>query len=265
MTTRRPIAGTLAVAGYVVMIVPILFVVATAFTSERTLRFPPQGFSLRWFEAALGYDPFIQALVSSLQLALVATVLALLVGIPATLAIHRGRLPGKGLVEALFLSPLIVPELVVGLALYQQLVIGFRLDTFPVLLIGHTVLMLPYAVRVTGASLALADPALEEAARGLGASPVRAFFTVTLPLLRPGIFSAALLSFVTSFNNVPLSLLLQSRDFRTLPVTMLDYVQQSYDPMVAAMATLILAATVVVAVVAERTVGFAKIFGGINK
>jgi putative spermidine/putrescine transport system permease protein len=265
VTTRRPVAGTLAVAGYVVMIVPILFVVATAFTSERTLRFPPQGFSLRWFEAALGYDPFTQALVSSLQLALIATVLALLVGIPATLAIHRGRLPGKGLVEALFLSPLIVPELVVGLALYQQLVIGFRLDTFPVLLIGHTVLMLPYAVRVTGASLALADPALEEAARGLGASPLRAFFTVTLPLLRPGIFSAALLSFVTSFNNVPLSLLLQSRDFRTLPVTMLDYVQQSYDPMVAAMATLILAGTVVIAVIAERTVGFAKIFGGINR
>jgi putative spermidine/putrescine transport system permease protein len=265
VTTRRPVAGTLAVAGYVVMIVPILFVVATAFTSERTLRFPPQGFSLRWFEAALSYDPFTQALVSSLQLALIATVLALLVGIPATLAIHRGRLPGKGLVEALFLSPLIVPELVVGLALYQQLVIGFRLDTFPVLLIGHTVLMLPYAVRVTGASLALADPALEEAARGLGASPLRAFFTVTLPLLRPGIFSAALLSFVTSFNNVPLSLLLQSRDFRTLPVTMLDYVQQSYDPMVAAMATLILAGTVVIAVIAERTVGFAKIFGGINR
>ncbi len=265
MTTRRPVAGTLAVAGYVVMIVPILFVVATAFTSERTLRFPPQGFSLRWFEAAFGYDPFTQALVSSLQLALIATVLALLVGIPATLAIHRGRLPGKGLVEALFLSPLIVPELVVGLALYQQLVIGFRLDAFPVLLIGHTVLMLPYAVRVTGASLALADPALEEAARGLGASPLRAFVTVTLPLLRPGIFSAALLSFVTSFNNVPLSLLLQSRDFRTLPVTMLDYVQQSYDPTVAAMATLILAGTVVIAVIAERTVGFAKIFGGINR
>jgi len=263
--TRRPVAGSLAVAGYVVMIVPILFVVATAFTSGSTLRFPPQGFSLRWFEAALGYDPFVSALLSSLQLALVATVLALAVGVPATLAIHRGRLPGKGLVEGLFLSPLIVPELVVGLALYQQLVIGFRLDNFPVLLIGHTVLMLPYAVRVTGASLALADPALEEAARGLGASPLRAFFTVTLPLLRPGIFSAALLSFVTSFNNVPLSLLLQSRDFRTLPVTMLDYVQQSYDPMVAAMATLILAGTVVIAVIAERTVGFAKIFGGINR
>jgi putative spermidine/putrescine transport system permease protein len=265
VNTRRPVAATLAVAGYVIMIVPILFVVATSFTGGSTLRFPPEGLSLRWLDAAVHHTPFITAMVSSLQLAALATVLALLLGIPATLAIHRGRLPGKGLVEGLFLSPLIVPELVVGLALFQQLMIGLRLDNFTVLLIGHTVLMLPYAVRVTGASLALADPFVEEAARGLGASPLRTFFTVTLPLLRPGIFSAALLSFVTSFNNVPLSLLLQSRDFRTLPVTMLDYVQQSYDPMVAATSTIILAGTVLVAVVAERTVGFARIFGGINR
>ena len=246
MKTSRPVAASLAVAGYIVMIVPILFVVATAFTGGRTLRFPPEGFSLRWFGAAFAYKPFTSALVSSLELALLATILALVIGVPVTLAIHRGRLPGKGIVEGLFLSPLIVPELVVGLALYQQLIIGLRLDNFPVLLIGHTVLMLPYAVRVTGASLALADSSVEEAARGLGASPLRAFFTVTLPLLRPGIFSAGLLSFVTSFNNVPLSLLLQSRDFRTLPVTMLDYVQQSYDPMVAATSTIILAGTVLV-------------------
>jgi len=262
--TRRPVAATLAVAGYVIMIVPILFVVTTAFSAGSTLRFPPDGLSTRWFEAAVTYDPFMRSLVDSLELALGATALALLLGVPVTLAVHRGRLPGRGLVEGLFLSPLIVPELVVGLALYQQLMIGLGLNNITALLVGHTSLMLPYAVRVTGASLALADPALEEAARGLGASPLRAFRTVTLPMLRPGIFSAALLGFVTSFNNVPLSLLLQDRDFQTLPVTMLDYVQQSYDPRIAAMATLILAGTVVIAVVAERTVGFAKIFGGIN-
>ena len=265
MKTRRPVAATLAVAGYVIMIVPILFVVTTAFSSGSTLRFPPEGFSLRWFTAAATYDPFTESLVSSLELALCSTALALLLGVPVTLAIHRGKLPGRGLVEGLFLSPLIVPELVVGLALYQQLMIGLGLNNITALLVGHTALMLPYAVRVTGASLALADPAVEEAARGLGAAPLRAFRTVTLPMLRPGIFSAALLGFVTSFNNVPLSLLLQDREFRTLPVTMLDYVQQSYNPRIAAMATLILAGTVVIAVIAERTVGFAKIFGGINR
>jgi putative spermidine/putrescine transport system permease protein len=263
--TSRPIAGTLAVAGYIIMIVPILFVVATAFSSGSTLRFPPDGVSLRWFGEALSYDPFLESLATSLQLAIASTAIALLLGVPATIAIHRGRLPGKRIVESLFLSPLIVPELVVGLALFQQLVITARLENVTVLLIGHTALLLPYAVRVTGASLANADSSLEEAARGLGASPLRTCMTVTLPILRPGLFSAALLSFVTSFNNVPLSLLLQSRDARTLPVTMLDYVQQSYDPMVAATSTLILGATVVIAIIAERTLGFAKIFGGINR
>ncbi|MDR2996520.1 MAG: ABC transporter permease [Microbacterium sp.] len=265
MKNSRPVATAFAVAGYIVMIVPIMFVVAVAFTGGKTLKFPPQGFSLQWFDAALTYQPFVGSLVTSIQIALISTFLALLVGVPATLAIHRGKLPGKGFVEGLFLSPLIVPELVVGLALYQQLIVTMRIDNFFVLLIGHTALLLPYAVRVTGAAVAGADPFIEEAARGLGASPWRTFWTITLPILRPGIFSAALLSFITSFNNVPLSLLLQSRTTQTLPVTMLDYVQQSYDPMVAAASTLILAATVVIAVIAEKTVGFAKIFGGINR
>lgn len=264
MKNRRPVAASLALLGYIVMIVPLLFVVVTAFSAGSTLRFPPEGWSLRWFSEALAYEPFTASLVSSLQLALLAAVIALALGVPVTLAIHRGTLPGKGLVEGLFLSPLIVPELVVGLALYQQLMVGLGLGNFPTLLFGHTVLMFPYAVRVTGASLALIDPAVEEAARGLGASPVRTFFTVTLPLLRPGIVSAALLSFIASFNNVPLSLLLQSRDFRTLPVVMLDYVQQSYTPIIAAISVLILAATVIVAIITERTLGFAKVFGGIN-
>ncbi|WP_114907986.1 ABC transporter permease [Ornithinimicrobium murale] len=264
MRSRRPVVASLAVLGYVVMIVPLVFIVITAFTSGSTLRFPPEGWSLRWFSEALAYKPFMTSLVSSLQLAVLSAVFALLLGVPVALAIHRGRLPGRSLLEGLFLSPLIVPELVVGLALYQQFMIGLNLDNLSTLLIGHTVLMFPYAVRVTGASLALMDPAVEDAARGLGASPLRTFFTVTLPLLRPGLFSAGLLSFITSFNNVPLSLLLQSRDFRTLPVTMLDYVQQNYTPIVASTSVLILAGTVVIAIIAERTVGFAKIFGGIN-
>ncbi len=264
MKNRRPVTGTLAVLGYVVMIVPLLFVVVTAFSAENTLRFPPSGYSLQWFEEAVTYTPFMTSLVNSLMLALIAVVIALALGVPVTLAIHRGKLPGKSLIEGLFLSPLIVPELVVGLALYQQLMVRFGLDNFQTLLFGHTVLMFPYAVRVTGASLALMDPAIEDAARGLGASPVRTFFSVVLPQLRPGLFSAALLSFIASFNNVPLSLLLQSRDFRTLPVVMLDYVQQNYTPIVAAISVLILAGTVLIAVITERTVGFTRVFGGIN-
>jgi len=261
----RPVLLSLAILGYAIMIVPILFVVLSSFTAGKTLSFPPQGFSLQWFEKALAYEPFIESLGSSLLLAIITTVIALGLGIPVALAIARSSLRGKSTIQSFFVSPLIVPELVIGLALYQQLMITLRLDSFIALLLGHVIILMPYAVRVTGATLALSDLSIEDAARGLGATPFYTFRTVTLPLMRPGIISAALLSFITSFNNVPLSLLLQSREFRTFPVTMLDYVQQSYDPMIAAMSTLIMAGTVVIAIIAERTVGFAKIFGGINK
>jgi putative spermidine/putrescine transport system permease protein len=261
---RRPVLTVFAVAAYLIMIGPVIFVVAVAFTAGSTITFPPEGFSLRWFGAAAAYGPFLDGLWTSLLVAAGATVIALAVGVPATLAIHRGRLPGRSVIQNLFLSPIVLPELVLGLALYQQLMVGLGVTASGVLLIGHTLLLLPYAVRVTGASLTLADPALEEAARGLGAGPIATFFRVTLPVLRPGIAAAAVLGFVTSFNNVPLSLLLQGSGTATLPVAMLQYVQTSYDPVVAAVSVVLLAASVVVAVIAERLVGFNKIFGGIG-
>lgn len=265
MTNRHPFAAVLAVIGYSIMVVPIFFVVAIAFNAGDTLTFPPSEYSLRWFGAALGYERFMSALGTSLIVAVIATFLGLALGVPAALALARSNLRAKAAIQNLFLSPLIVPELVLGAALYQQLAIPLRLQNYlPVLVLGHTILMLPYAVRVTGAALTNMDGQAEEAARVLGASPVRAFFDVTLPLLRPGIFSAALLSFITSFNNVPLSLLL-TKGSTTLPIAMLDYVSQGIDPMIAAMSTIILAGTVVIAFIAERTVGFAQIFGGINK
>ena len=265
MTNRHPIAACIAVLGYGVMIVPIFFVVAISFNEGATLVFPPENLSLRWFAAAVTHQRFIDGLVMSLIVAIVSTTLGLVLGVPAALALFRSRWKGRAVVQNLFFSPLIIPELVLGAALYQQLAIPLRLQNYlPVLILGHTILMLPYAVRVTGAALANLDGQAEEAGRMLGASPVRAFFDITLPLLRPGIFSAALLSFITSFNNVPLSLLL-TKGATTLPIEMLDYVAQGIDPMIAAMSTLILLGTIVIAFIAERTVGFAQIFGGINR
>ncbi|GAB3212071.1 ABC transporter permease [Marinactinospora endophytica] len=243
------------------MLGPVVILLGVAFTAGSTLTFPPEGLSLRWFAAALDYQPFISSLGTSLVVAALSTVLALALGVPATLALQRGLIPGRRVVENLFATPIIVPELVLGLALFQQLMVGLQITALATLVIGHTVLLLPYAVRVVGASLALSDPRLEEAARGLGAGPLRTFFQVTLPVMRPGIISAAILAFITSLNNVPLSLLLTGPGVSTLPVEMLNYVQSSYDPVVAAVSVLLLAASVAVALVTERLVGFNKVFG----
>jgi putative spermidine/putrescine transport system permease protein len=261
MILRRPFLSLLAAAAFVLMLGPVVILVGVAFTAGSTLAFPPQGLSLRWFSAALEYGPFIDSFGTSMVVAAVSTVLALALGVPATLALHRGNPRGRRVMENLFFAPIVVPELVLGLALFQQLMVGMRVTALGALIVGHTVLLLPYTVRVVGASLALADHRLEEAARGLGAGPVRAFVTVTLPVMAPGILSATILAFITSLNNVPLSLLLTGPGVATLPVEMLNYVQSSFDPVAAAVSVLLLALSVGVAFATERMVGFTKVFG----
>lgn len=261
MMSRRPLLSLLAAIAFIIMLGPVVILLGVAFTAGSTLTFPPEGLSLRWFAAAVEYRPFTDALATSLIIAVVATLAALLLGVPATLALQRGAVPGRTVVENLFMTPIIVPELVLGLALFQQLMVGLHITAMGTLIVGHTVLLLPYTVRVVGASLALADPKLEEAARGLGAGPVRTFFTVTLPVMRPGIISATILAFITSLNNVPLSLLLTGPGVATLPVEMLNYVQSSFDPVVAAVSVILLALSVGVALLTERLVGFNKVFG----
>lgn len=258
---RRPLLSVLAAIAFVIMLGPVVILLGVAFTAGSTLTFPPEGLSLRWFAAALDYPPFISSLGTSLLVAAAATVDALVLGVPATLALQRGSVRGRAALENLFMTPIIVPELVLGLALFQQLMVGMQITALGTLVIGHTVLLLPYTVRVVGASLALADPKLEEAARGLGAGPVRTFFQVTLPVMRPGIISATILAFITSLNNVPLSLLLTGPGVATLPIEMLNYVQSSFDPVVAAVSVVLLALSVAVALLTERLVGFNKVFG----
>ncbi|ADH67350.1 MULTISPECIES: ABC transporter permease [Nocardiopsis] len=261
MILRRPFLSLLAAAAFVLMLGPVVILVGVAFTAGSTLAFPPEGLSLRWFAAALDYGPFVDSFGTSVAVALASTAIALLLGVPATLALHRGNPRGRRVMENLFFAPIVVPELVLSLALFQQLMVGMRVTALGALIVGHTVLLLPYTVRVVGASLSLADARLEEAARGLGAGPVRAFFTVTLPVMAPGILSATILAFITSLNNVPLSLLLTGPGVATLPVEMLNYVQSSFDPVVAAVSVLLLVLSVAVAFATERMVGFTKVFG----
>ena len=261
MIRRRPVLSLLTLAAVVFLLFPIVVVVGVALSRGDVLTFPPSGLSLRWFGEALTYQPFTDSLVTSAVVAAAATVIALAVGVPATYAVHRRSPRGRRLLQTVFLSPLIVPELVLGFALFQLFLVRAGFDALAALIIGHSVLLLPYAVRVTGASLEQADPALEEAAAGLGAGPVRTFFGVTLPVITPGIVSATILSLLTSFNNVPMSLLLTSRSVQTLPVAMLEYVQTSFTPMIAAVSTLLLLLTIGVALVTERLVGFQRVFG----
>src|SRR3954454_10955602 len=185
-------AGRLFIAGvsWVVLCylaVPLVVVVATSFTTTSYLSFPPVGATMRWYASVLGNPSFVEAFILSGQLAAIASVVALMLGVPAALVLTRADFHGRGVLSAIFLSPLVLPTIVLGAAILQYAsALGFA-RSFWALLVGHVVLVTPYVVRTTLASLAGSEGALEEASQDLGANRVETFFLITLPQIKSGV------------------------------------------------------------------------------
>ncbi len=243
------------VAGYVFLLAPIAVVMVWSFSDSTTLTFPPQGWSLRWFRYLAGRDEFIDAAVVSAQVAIVSSVGAVALGMLASLALVRQRVPGRAAIEALLMGPLVLPGIITGVALLQFFTIIGLLQSFERLLLAHLVICTPYAIKSISACLYGIDPSLEEASRTLGAGPWRTFRRVLLPLLRPGLMAAFIFSFVTSFDNVVVSIYLIGADTVTLPVRILTYVEWQFDPSIAAISTIFIAVTTVMVIVSERITG----------
>ena len=244
---------------YVTLSLPAVIVVAASFTAGDSLRFPPEGFSLRWYSAAVQSDIFMSSLWTSTRLACVTTVLSLILGLAAAFVIDRKDFPGKDAFRTLTLSPLIVPMVVLGLGLLQFLA-WLRLNqSFVGLLIGHVLITLPYVVRTLSASFVLFDKTLEQAAMNLRATPSRVLRKITLPLLAPALVSAGVFAFVTSFGNITLSIFLGFSGATTLPVQIFAYVEHNYDPVLAAVSTLVIVVTLLVIALVEKLVGVEKV------
>ena len=251
------IAGNALV--YAVLLLPLLIVVAISFTSGAGVDFPPPGLSLRWFDYIAHRPEFVSGTINSLILAVVATILALILGVLASIGMVRYRFRGKQVVEALFLAPLVVPSLIIGVSLlYFFSTIGL-MDSFQRLVLAHLILTLPYTIRSVSATLYGLDPSYEEASRIMGADQLRTFRKVLLPLLRPGIVVACLFAFIVSFDNFNLSIFLINANTVTLPVRILTYLQFQFDPSIAAVSTVLLVGTVAILAVAERTVGLTRL------
>lgn len=243
---------------YLFLLGPFLIVIIAAFGAQETLMFPPKSFSMKWFVNVFRVSMFLEGFKISILLAIVGTFIALLLGIPASYALVRHNFPGKGFLKNLCLSPIIVPGLVLGFALLQYLVLVLKTSTMISLFIGHIVLLIPYTVRVISASLMNFGRDVEDAAVSLGANRLRAFLKVVLPNIRSGIIAACTLSFITSFNNIPISLFLSGPGVTTLPIQMLLYIEYYYDPTIAALSTLLIIFTVGLVQLTERTVGLSN-------
>jgi putative spermidine/putrescine transport system permease protein len=179
-------------------------------------------------------------------------------GVPAALALSRGAFAGKRLISAFFLSPLILPPIVVGAALLQFATMTGIARTFFALYVGHTVLIIPYIVRTTLAALARFNLSLEEAARDLGADALRTFFMVTLPLAKPGIIAGCLFAFIISWINVEISIFNTTASLMPIPVKLFNYIQYNVDPMIAAVSASTIYIAVIVVLLLDRIIGIER-------
>ncbi|MCW0001403.1 ABC transporter permease [Pararhizobium sp. YC-54] len=256
--TQRLFAPITLLLVLIFLIGPFLIIVAASFSAGDTLAFPPQGFSFKWILKVFTVESFRDSFVMSMFLAIGGTFAALLLGIPAAYAMSRYKLPLSETVRTVVSAPIIVPGIIVGLALLRYFVVPIGVSITLALFLAHTALILPYAVRVVSASLNNLRSDIEEAAVLLGSSRLGAFFRVVLPNIRGGILSAFILGFVTSFNQVPVSLFLSGPGVRTLPIDMLGYMEIVFDPSIAALSSLLAFLSIGIVFLAERFLGFSR-------
>lgn len=229
-----------AAAVLLFLVLPILIVAPMSFSSAQSLAFPPPGFSLRWYATLFSSPVWLEAGINSLLLALASSTTALFVGTLASYTLVRGHFPGRRLLEANFVAPMIVPQIITAVALYIFFARIGLLGTFFGLILGHTVLALPFVVLVMQAAIRSFDERIEQVAATLGASQWRVLFQIVLPNLWPSAIAAWIFAFVLSFDEVVVTLFI-SGSHLTIPKRMFAELMLQVNPTVTAVATLLIA------------------------
>ena len=231
---------------------------------ENTLPLPTTEFSLRWFRAAFEHPDFMQSFWNSLWLALAAATLATLLAVPAGLALTRYSFAGRGFLNGLFLSPLIIPHLVLGVALLRLFGLVGGGGSFGWLILAHALIITPYTLRLVVAARVGFDRSAEQAALSLGASQATVFARITLPMILPGVTGGWLLAFINSFDEVTMSIFVTAPSTVTLPVRMYMYATESIDPLMAAVSALMVAVTAFAMLLLDRVYGLDRVLVGRN-
>ncbi len=256
MSKSKSIQSWLLTALFVgFLTVPILLPVLMSFSDSAILSFPPKGFSLRWYAKILSDGEFLTSLWLSIKLGLMATLISLALGTLAALGLRRLPAAYGAPVRSLVMSPMVMPTLVTGIALLQFFNRMHSSAAFTHLLVGHVVITAPYVVRTVTASIQQMAPAIEDAARTLGAGPLSCFRHVTLPQIRPGILVGGIFVFILSFDNYPVSMWLADAQNMPLPLTAYRYIQRFFDPTVAAISTVMIVISLGAVVAMERVAG----------
>jgi putative spermidine/putrescine transport system permease protein len=247
----RAVLRTVTGIVLVYLVAPIFVIVPLSFTSGQLLVFPLPGWSLQWYREFFTSPSWTSALGNSVLIGIATMCLATVLGTAAALGLHGSRSRFKALIFGLLITPLAVPVVIVAVALYYYFAAVGLVGTYLGLVLAHTVLALPFVIVTVSATLQSFDPNLVRAALSLGSSPTRAFRTVTLPIIAPGVIAGALFAFVTSFDEVVVALFLASPQQRTLPRQIFSGVSENITPAITAAAVILLVVSIVLMAVVE--------------
>lgn len=251
---------TLLVAGYVFLLAPILMVLLASVDSANYFSFPPSGVSLRWYRSFVDHPALLHALFFSLKLGVVAAAVSTCLGAAAALAVVRTPRVA-GLLRPVMLAPLLVPGILTGVALLIFVhVVGLASHSFIDLVAGHAVQCLPFVFLIVGTAVARLDRRLQEAARSLGAHPMRVLFRITLPLIKGGIASAFIIAFIVSFDEFNVSLMIAPTQSPPLPIAVFQYLQFTFDSTIAAVGVISVAIAVIGVALVQWLVGLDSIY-----
>lgn len=228
-----------AVAVFIFLIAPILAILPLSVNDSEFLTYPMRGFTTRWYEGVFHSEKWRLAVTNSFLIGIPATLIATVLGTLAAIGLSMADFPGKGLLTALLLSPLVVPIVIVAVGLYFFFAPLGLTQTYTGLIMAHAALGSPFVVVTVGAALASFDRDLARAAAGLGAPPITVFRRIMLPLVQPGVVSGSLFAFAVSFDEVVTVLLLGAPHQRTIPREMFSGLRESFNPTIAAVATML--------------------------
>lgn len=243
---------------YLFLLAPLIVVFIISFDTRPYLSFPPAGFSLGSYRALVHNGAFVHGFIVSVMVAAIVSFLSTVLGTSSALALARYEFRGKALLTWIFISPLLVPHVVLGMSLMLVLSPLYLTDTYTGLVIAHLGITLPYVVRTVSMSLMTMNRQCEEAAGVLGAHPLTVLRRVTLPLIWPGLAAGAVIAFLISFDEAVIALFIVGANASTLPVEIFRYVEYKTDPQVAALSVALILLSLVCVVLIERTIGLRK-------
>ncbi|WP_210526153.1 ABC transporter permease [Rubellimicrobium arenae] len=245
----------------VILLTPVLIVVLSGLNSGEYLTFPPQGLSLKWVAGFFTSPIFLPAFLFSFGLATVTTIISTILGTMAAIFLTRSRSRAREVLRGLFILPVVLPGVVLGLALYVFFAwtkLGLA-GSFPGLLIGHVLVTMPFVIATVTASLVDFDLSVEDAARSLGATPLQAFTKVTLPIIQPGISAGTIFAFIVSFGQFELTLFLATPDMQPLPIAMYTSLRYAFEPTAAAAGIFAICLVTISTLVTSRLVNLKKL------